>query len=97
MTRIPVFLLTVILAATTATGVSPTWNVADRKQLFIDNRFIAGFWLEECARLFHNDVAAKVSWRRRADLSSLAEQTIRLKIAMKAAKLYAFQFRRTAR
>jgi hypothetical protein len=39
-----------------------------------------------------NDVGHVVRWRGNSDVSRLAGEPIRLKIAMRAAKLHAFQF-----
>jgi hypothetical protein len=39
-----------------------------------------------------NDVAHVVRWKGNADVTPLAGRPIRLKIAMRSAKLYAFQF-----
>ena len=48
--------------------------------------------LADCDRILMNDVAHIVRWRGNPDVSRLAGQPIRLKIAMRSAKLYAFQF-----
>jgi len=53
---------------------------------------IPGYTLDECNRILVNDVAHVVRWKGGADVTSLAGAPIRLKIAMRAAKLYAFQF-----
>jgi len=53
---------------------------------------IPGFTLNDCDRILFNDVAYTVKWQGKSDVSSLAGQPIRLRIAMRAAKLYAFQF-----
>lgn len=57
-----------------------------------DGRAISGYSLADCDRILMNDVAHVVRWRGNPDVSRLAGQPIRLKIAMRSAKLYAFQF-----
>jgi hypothetical protein len=57
----------------------------------------AGFALDECDRILFNDVAYTVKWKGKSDLSALAGRPVRLKIAMRSAKLYAFQFQGPAR
>ena len=52
---------------------------------------LRGFTLDECDRVLVNDVAHTVTWRRNADLSSLVGTRVRLRFAMRSAKLYAFQ------
>ena len=53
---------------------------------------IPGFTLGECRRITANDVAHAVRWKGEPDLSELAGRGVRLKIDMRSAKLYAFQF-----
>ncbi|MBC8356370.1 MAG: hypothetical protein H8E66_30700, partial [Planctomycetes bacterium] len=53
---------------------------------------IPGYSLADCDRILMNDVAHVVRWRGNPDVSRLAGEPIRLKIAMRAAKLHAFQF-----
>ena len=53
---------------------------------------VPGFTLDECDRVLFNDVAYTVKWKGSSDVSALAGQPVRLKIAMRSAKLYAFQF-----
>lgn len=53
---------------------------------------IQGYALTDCDRILMNDVAHLVRWRGNPDVSPLAGRTVRLKIAMRSAKLYAFQF-----
>ena len=54
---------------------------------------IPSYALDDCDRFLMNDVAHVVRWKGNADVTSLAGKPIRLKIAMRSAKLYAFQFR----
>ena len=53
---------------------------------------VPGFTLEECDRVLFNDVAHTVKWRRKTDVSSLAGRPVHLRITMRSARLYAFQF-----
>ena len=50
------------------------------------------FTLDDCDRVLFNDVAYTVKWKGNADISALAGRPVRLRIAMRSAKLYAFQF-----
>ena len=51
-----------------------------------------GYSLEDCDRVLFNDVAYTVKWNGKEDVSSLAGKPVRLKIAMRSARLFAFQF-----
>ena len=53
---------------------------------------IEGFGLDDCDRVLFNDVAWTVTWRGRSDLSSLTGRPVRLRIVMRSARLFAFQF-----
>jgi hypothetical protein len=53
---------------------------------------IGGFGVETCDEIHGNYVRKTVSWEVNADVSSLAGRTVRLHFAMRAAKLFAFQF-----
>jgi hypothetical protein len=55
---------------------------------------IPGFQLEECD-LVHstNAINRRVSWRGRHDLSALAGRVVQMRITLRDADLYAFQFR----
>ena len=53
---------------------------------------IPGYTLNDCDRILTNDVAHVVRWKGNADVTPLAGKPIRLKITMRSAKLYAFQF-----
>ena len=54
---------------------------------------IPGFRLQECDRILMNDPAYTVRWKGNSDVSAWAGRPVRLKITMRSAKLYAFQFR----
>lgn len=56
-------------------------------------RPVPGFSMIEADTLNANSVRAVVSWRGKSDVSALAGRTVRLHFRMRAAKLYAFQFR----
>jgi hypothetical protein len=53
---------------------------------------IGGYGLMDCDRMLFNDVAYIVKWKGKSDVAKLAGRKIRLKVAMRSAKLYAFQF-----
>ena len=58
-----------------------------------DGKPLPGFSLDDCNRILFNDVAHTVRWGGKSDVSSLAGKPVRLRIQMRSAKLYAFQFR----
>ncbi|MFO1022802.1 MAG: hypothetical protein U0903_19220 [Planctomycetales bacterium] len=53
---------------------------------------IPGFTLADCEEIGGNFIDQRVYWRGNQDLSKLAGKPIRLRIHLKRAKLYAFQF-----
>jgi len=57
-----------------------------------DGKPSPGFELDSCRRILFNDTAYTVRWGDSSDVASLAGKPIRLKIWMRSAKLYAFQF-----
>ena len=70
-------------------------SVAGRAQVEIrdaDEAPIPGFTLQECDPIQLNWIDKTVTWNGSSDLSALADRPIRLHIAMRDAKLYAFQF-----
>lgn len=67
---------------------------AGRVEIFhADGSPIEGFTLADAGQLCANNVRAVASWRGKTDVSSLAGKPVRLHFKMRAAKLYAFQFR----
>ena len=52
-----------------------------------------GFTLLEADTLNGNSVRTPVTWKGKAGVSALAGRVVRLHFRMRAAKLYAFQFR----
>lgn len=53
---------------------------------------ISGYTLDDCDRILQNDVAYVVHWKGNPDVSWLAGKPVRLKIALRSSKLFAFQF-----
>ena len=53
---------------------------------------LPGFSLEDCDMVLFNDVAHTVRWNGIEDISSLAGKPVRMKIIMRSAKLFAFQY-----
>ena len=53
---------------------------------------IPGFTPEESVSVDRNGVAQEVWWRNGPDVSSLAGRPIKVRIRLRSAKLYAFQF-----
>ncbi len=57
-----------------------------------DGKPIPIYQADQCDRILFNDVAYAVKWRGKGDVSSLAGRPVRLRVVMRSAKLYAFQF-----
>lgn len=57
-----------------------------------DGKPIPGFALADCDRIYHNNIRKTVTWKGGGDLSSLKGQPVRMRMVMRDAKLYAFQF-----
>jgi hypothetical protein len=57
-----------------------------------DGATLPGFELRNCEPIIGNDVAHEVKWRADPDLGALQGRPVRLRIRMRSAKLYAFQF-----
>lgn len=57
-----------------------------------EGKTIPGYELANCQRILMNDTAFAVSWKDKADVSTLAGKPIRLLMEMRSAKLYALQF-----
>ena len=53
---------------------------------------LPGYTLEEAVSVDRNGVAQEVWWRSGPDVGSLAGRPIRMRVTMRSAKLYAFQF-----
>ncbi|MBT5904073.1 MAG: hypothetical protein HOH58_18400 [Opitutaceae bacterium] len=54
---------------------------------------IEGFTVADCALIFGNEIDGEVNWTGGRDLSELAGQEVQMRIEMKDADLYSFQFR----
>lgn len=67
-------------------------NYARVELLGEDGRPLAGFAKEDCDALHVNRVNQAVTWKGRQDVSALAGRQIRMKVYLKGAELYAFQF-----
>jgi len=55
-------------------------------------RPISGFTVNDCDPLSKDEIDATVTWRGRADIGSLAGQTIHLRLVLKHADVFSFQF-----
>ena len=53
---------------------------------------LPGFSLADCRELIGNEIARIVTWQSGRDVSDLAGQSVRLRIQLKDADLYSFQF-----
>ena len=52
-----------------------------------------GFGLGECEGIVGNKLEGVVRWKGKEDVSGLAGQPVRLRVKLRDAHLYAFQFR----
>jgi hypothetical protein len=57
-----------------------------------DGKPVPGYELAKCKRILFNDPAYTESWEQKSDVAELAGKPIRLRLSMRSAKLYAFQF-----
>jgi len=57
-----------------------------------NGKALPGFALDDAVELIGNEIEREVRWKQGADIGKLAGQTIRLRIAMKDADLYALRF-----
>lgn len=57
-----------------------------------DGQPIPGYTLADCDRIYHNNIRKTVTWKGKADVSSLKGKSVRINLAMRDAKLYALQF-----
>ncbi|MCL2117751.1 MAG: hypothetical protein FWH27_04895 [Planctomycetaceae bacterium] len=58
----------------------------------IDGTPYPGFALDDCKEVIGNEIARDVLWTNGTDVSSLAGQTLRIRIVMKDADLYSLKF-----
>ena len=54
---------------------------------------IPGFAMADCPEIYGDAIEQAVAWKGGSDVSALAGQTVRLRIALKDADLYSIQFR----
>ena len=57
-----------------------------------DGRPIPGFSISDCEEIGGNFIDQRVYWKGSSDVSALVGKLVRLRINLKRAKLYAFQF-----
>ncbi len=62
--------------------------------LGLDRQPVSGFAAADCDPIIGNSTARKVTWKGSPDVGSLSGRPVRLRFAMRSAKLYAFQFLR---
>lgn len=77
------------LALNFATSASDGLQVELRDS---DGRALPGFSLDDCPVVFGDSIERVVSWRNGSGRASLAGKAVRLRIALRDADLYAFQF-----
>ncbi|MFC5457102.1 hypothetical protein [Prosthecobacter fluviatilis] len=58
----------------------------------VDGKPVPGFGLEDCVMQIGNELDRKVAWKSGADVSKLAGKPLRLRISMKDADVFSFQF-----
>ena len=57
-----------------------------------DGQPIPGFTVEDCQMQIGNEIDRKVTWKSGTDVSALAGKPVRLRISMKDADVFSFQF-----
>ncbi len=57
-----------------------------------DGEPLPGFALEDCPEIFGDEIDGEIRWRNEPSLSKLAGRPVRLRVVLKDADLYAFQF-----
>jgi hypothetical protein len=58
-----------------------------------DGKAVPGFSLEDCPPIFGDSIERTVTWKNGGDVSALAGKTVRLRFELKAADVFAYQFR----
>lgn len=58
----------------------------------VDGKPVPGFGLEDCVMQIGNELDRKVAWKSGTDVSKLAGKPLRLRISMKDADVFSFQF-----
>jgi len=58
----------------------------------VDGKPVPGFGLEDCVMQIGNELDRKVAWKSGTDVSKLAGKPLRLRISMKDADIFSFQF-----
>jgi len=54
----------------------------------------SGFRMADCDEIGGNFIERTVAWKGKPDVAPLAGRTVRLRVALRAGKLFAFQFAR---
>ncbi|MCC6124625.1 MAG: hypothetical protein IT426_06670 [Pirellulales bacterium] len=67
-------------------------NHARVELLDANEKALAGYSKDDCDPIHENSVNRTVTWKGQEDVSELAGRVVRLKIFLKGAELYAFQF-----
>lgn len=57
-----------------------------------DGKAIPGFAIEDCLTQIGNEIDRRVTWKSGTDVSALAGKAVRMRISMKDADVFAFQF-----
>ena len=69
-----------------------TRNYARVEVLEAEGSAVRGFRLDDCDPIREDSVGHTVTWNGSSDVSDLAEHEVRLRVHLKGAELYAFQF-----
>jgi len=54
---------------------------------------LAGFGLDDCHEIYGDDIERTVRWKGGADVSTLADRPVRMRLVLRDADVYSFQFR----
>lgn len=58
----------------------------------VDGKLIPGLTLDDCSEQIGNEIERSVTWKNRSNLQSVAGQPVRMRVVMKDADLFSFQF-----
>lgn len=59
----------------------------------VDGTPIPGWTLDDCVPIYGDEIDRRVEWRGEPDLTSVADQAVRLRFELQECDLYSFQFR----
>ena len=67
-------------------------NSMVKKIMDVERKPIPGFRMEDSVSIDRNGIAQEAWWKEGPDVSKLVGKPVRMRVKMRSAKLYAFQF-----